>query len=97
MSGTAHDGGPPLPETNPDPLSPELAPFVAQAMARLEMATDGLDHDAAVAHLEAAVAQAAVQASRLGLSFATEQPADAVALGDGSIVLVQHLGDTDAG
>ena len=44
----AHDGGPPLPETTPEPLTPELAPFVAQARARLEQATDGLDHEAAV-------------------------------------------------
>jgi len=92
----AHDGGPPLPETTPEPLTPELAPFVAQARARLELATDGLDDEAAVAHLEAAVTQAAVQASRLGFSFpAPEVAADAVALGDGSVVLVQHLTEPD--
>lgn len=90
----AHDGGPPLPETTPEPLTPELAPFVALAKARLEQATDGLDHDAAVEHLEAAVAQAAVQASRLGFSFpAPETAADTFAIGDGSVVLVQRLGD----
>lgn len=90
----AHDGGPSLPESTPEPLTPELAPFVALAQARLEQATDGLDHEAAVAHLEAAVTQAAVQASRLGFSFpAPDVPTDAVALGDGSVVLVQHLAD----
>jgi hypothetical protein len=86
------DGGVPLPEFSPDPLTPELAPFVAQARARFEQATDGLDHDAAVEHLEAAVAQAAVQASRLGFSFPVpEPPTDALALGDGSVVLVQRV------
>jgi hypothetical protein len=87
-----HDGGVPLPEISPDPLTPELAPFVAQARARFEQATDGLDRDAAIEHLEAAVAHAAVQASRLGFSFPTpEPPADALALGDGSVVLVQRV------
>ncbi len=86
------DGGVPLPEISPDPLTPELAPFVAQARARFEQATDGLDHDAAVEHLEAAVAQAAVQASRLGFSFPVpDPPTDALALGDGSVVLVQRV------
>jgi hypothetical protein len=90
----ARDGGTPLPETTPDPLTPELAPFVAQAKARFERATDGLDHDAAVEHLEAAVAHAEVQASRLGFSFPVPEPeADALPLGDGSIVLVQRLTD----
>jgi hypothetical protein len=88
----APDGGP-LPETTPDPLTPELAPFVALARARVERAIDGLDHDAAVEHLEAAVAQAAVQASRLGFSFPVPEPADALALGDGSVVLVQRVAD----
>jgi hypothetical protein len=92
----APNGGDPLPETTPDPLTPELAPFVALARARFEQATDGLDHDAAVEHLEAAVAQAAVQASRLGFSFPVPEPAtDALALGDGSVVLVQRLTDPD--
>ena len=88
----APDGGP-LPETTPDPLTPELAPFVALARTRVERAIDGLDHDAAVEHLEAAVAQAAVQASRLGFSFPVPEPADALALGDGSVVLVQRVAD----
>jgi hypothetical protein len=81
----------------PDPLTPELAPFVAQARAQFEQATDGLDHDAAIEHLEAAVALAAVQASRLGFSFPVpEPPTDALALGDGSVVLVQRVGDPTA-
>jgi hypothetical protein len=84
----------PLAETTPDPLPAELAPFVAQARARLEHATDGLDHEAAVQHLEATVARAAIEASRLGFSFpSTDSPAEPLALadGDGSIVVVQRL------
>ena len=93
----APDGGS-LPESTPDPLTPELAPFVALARARVERAIDGLDHDAAVEHLEEAVVQAAVQASRLGFSFPTpEPPADALALGDGSVVLVQRVPDPGVG
>ena len=93
----APDGGS-LPASTPDPLTPELAPFVAQARARVEQAIDGLDHEAAVEHLEAAVLHAAVQASRLGFSFPTpEPPADALALGDGSVVLVQRVPDPGVG
>ncbi|HET6772667.1 MAG TPA: hypothetical protein VFH36_05105 [Acidimicrobiales bacterium] len=92
----AHDGGTHLPETAPEPLTPELAPFVVQARAHLEQATDGLDHEATVQHLEAAVARAEVQASRLGFSFPVPEPVtDALALGDGSVVLVQRVGDPD--
>jgi hypothetical protein len=84
----------PLAETTPDPLPAELAPFVAQARARLEQATDGLDHEAAVEHLEATVARAAIEASRLGFSFPSPDPAaDPLQFGDGdgSIVVVQRL------
>ena len=89
----ADDGGSPLPDATPDPLTPELAPFVAQARARLEADTDGLDHEAVVRHLEATVAQATVQASRLGFTFPVPEPEDALALGDGSVVVVQRLGE----
>jgi hypothetical protein len=82
-----------LPDATPDPLTPELAPFVAQARARLEAATDGLDHEATVQHLEAMVANATVQASRLGFAFPVPEPADTLALGDGSVVVVQRLGE----
>jgi hypothetical protein len=89
---------PPLAETTPDPLPAELAPFVAQARARLEQATDGLDHEAAVKHLEATLARAAIEASRLGFSFpSADSPAEQLALGegDGSIVVVQRLTGPD--
>ena len=59
----------------------------------LEAATDGLDHEAAVQHLEAMVANAAVQASRLGFSFPAPEPVDALSLSDGSVVVVQRLGE----
>ncbi len=90
---TVLPGGIPLDETTPDPLPAELAPFVAQAQACLEQATDGLEHDAAVEHLEAAVARAAIEASRLGISFPTPETApEPLAIGgDGSIVVVQRL------
>jgi hypothetical protein len=94
----ADAGGTTLPDTTPDPLPAELAPFMAQARAHLEQATDGLDADATVAHLEATVAQAAIEASRLGISFpASEAPGDPLALGDGegSIVVVQRLPGSD--
>jgi hypothetical protein len=70
---------------------------VAQARARLEQATDGLDHDAAVEHLEATVARAAIEASRLGISFPTAESPQPLALGDGdgSIVVVQRLTGPD--
>jgi hypothetical protein len=90
----APDGGVSPTESTPDPLTPELAPFVAQARARVTQAIDGLDHEAAVEHLEATLAQAAVQASRLGISFAAPEPIeDALAVGDGSVVLVQRVSD----
>jgi hypothetical protein len=71
---------------------------VAQARARLEQATDGLDDEAAVQHLEATVARAAIEASRLGFSFpASDAAAEPLALGegDGSIVVVQRLTGPD--
>jgi hypothetical protein len=97
----ADDGGPDLPApllpsadmSAPEPLTPELAPFVAKERARLESATDGLDHEAAVRHLEAELARASVQASRLGFSFAAPEPDDDLAIGEGRVVVVQQLGD----
>jgi hypothetical protein len=87
------DGGLPLTDANPDPLTPELAPFVAQARARLDAATVGLDDEAAVRHLEATVADATVQASRLGIAFSAPEPPTALALGDGSLVVVRRPDD----
>ena len=45
----------------------ELAPFLAKAWDRLEAATDGLQPDEAIAHLETTLARAEIEASRLGI------------------------------
>jgi len=71
---------------------------VAQARARLEQATGSLDHEAAVEHLEATVARAAMEASRLGFSFPSPDAAGeplGLGEGDGSIVVVQRLTGPD--
>lgn len=88
----APDGGAPLPDIPSEALTPELAPFVAQARAQLEEATQSLDHEAAVEHLEATVARAEVMASRLGFSLPVPDPVvDELGLGDGSVVVVQRV------
>lgn len=89
-------GGTTLPDSTPDPLPPELAPFVARAQARLEAATEGLDADATMAHLEATMARAEVEASRLGFRFPpAEVNLGQANLGDESnpVVLIQRLTD----
>ncbi len=96
---TFRAGGTTIPEPIPDPLTPELAPFVAHAQAHLEQATDGLDADATIAHLEATMARAEVEASRLGFRFPpADMPIDRANLGDDAnpVVLIQRLTD-DAG
>jgi hypothetical protein len=83
----------------PDPLTPELAPFVLQARAQFSQATDGLDHEAAVEHLEAAVLEAEIAASRLGFQLPADdgpEAGGALALGDGSVLVVQRFGDLDS-
>lgn len=86
-----------LTESTPDPVPPELAPFVARAQQRLEQATQGLGPDETIAHLEAAVARAEVEASRLGFRFPSpELGAEAPHLGDdSSVVVIQRLTDAD--
>jgi hypothetical protein len=90
-------GGTTLPDPTPDPLPPEFAPFVARAQAHLEQATDGLDMDATIAHLEATMARAEVEASRLGFRFPPpEITIDRANLADDtnpSVVLIQRLTD----
>jgi hypothetical protein len=93
---TLRAGGTTLSEQTPDPLPPELAPFVARAQAHLEEATEGLDADATIAHLEATMARAEVEASRLGFRFPPpEVTVDRANLGDESnpVVLIQRLTD----
>jgi hypothetical protein len=87
-----------LAENTPDPIAPELAPFVAHAQANLEQATEGLETDEAIAHLEATVARAEVEASRLGFRFPSpEGRIDPASLGDGNspVVVIQRLADSD--
>jgi hypothetical protein len=77
-------------------VPPELAPFVAHARTHLEQATEGLDADATIAHLEAAVVRAEVEASRLGFRFPPAEVAlDPTALTDGvnPVVVIQRLGE----
>jgi hypothetical protein len=91
-------GGTTLAET-PEPLPPELAPFVAHAQSRLEQATENLDDDQTVAHLEAAMARAEVEASRLGFRFPpAEIQVDAATLAGGGdpVVVIQRLVDGDS-
>ena len=97
LGGPMRAGGPTLPDPTPDPLPPELAPFVAAEQARLEQATEGLDADATIAHLEAAMVRAEVEASRLGFRF---PPADVLGeaaglrdTGNNPVVVIQQIDD----
>jgi hypothetical protein len=93
-------GGTVLPDPTPDPLPPELAPFVAHAQNNLEQATEGLDADATIAHLEATMVRAEVEASRLGFRFPPpEVSLDGANLPDGvnPVVVIQRLGEDQPG
>ncbi|HEX8803400.1 MAG TPA: hypothetical protein VF743_04385 [Acidimicrobiales bacterium] len=98
MSGLLVPEEPPLPDPTPDPIPPELAPFIARAQAHLEQATDGLEDAEAIAHLEAAVARAEVEASRLGFRFPPPEleieQADLGELGS-PVVVIHRLTDAD--
>ena len=63
------DRGSILSDPTPDPVPAELAPFLAQARTGLEAATDGLQPQEAIDHLETTVARAEIEASRLGIRF----------------------------
>jgi hypothetical protein len=89
-----------LAEITPDPITPELAPFVAHAQADLEQATEGLEADEAIAHLEATMVRAEVEASRLGFRFPPpELELDQASLTEGGnpVVVIQRLTESDAG
>ncbi|HLM64089.1 MAG TPA: hypothetical protein VK306_07300 [Acidimicrobiales bacterium] len=91
-------GGTTLADQTPEPLPPELAPFVAHAQSHLEQATEGLDNDQTIAHLEAAMARAEVEASRLGFRFPPpEIQVEAAQLTDGvnPVVVIQRLAEGD--
>jgi hypothetical protein len=101
--GCRYPEGPPLAENTPntpDPISPELAPFVAHARADLEQATEGLETDEAIAHLEATMVRAEVEASRLGFRFPPpELDLDQASMAEGGnpVVVIQRLAEPDAG
>jgi hypothetical protein len=86
-----------LSETTPEPLSAELAPFVAQARARLAQATRGLDDEAVVERLEQVVAQTHIEASRLGLTLPRLDEVRALPIGDGQVVVVRAVEADDQG
>ena len=83
-----------LSESTPEPLSAELAPFVAQARARLAQATRGLDDEAAVERLEQLVAQTHIEASQLGQAVGI---LFFLPLGDGQVVVVRAVEADDQG
>jgi hypothetical protein len=76
----------------------ELAPFLAKAWGHLEAATDGLQPDEAIAHLETTLARTEFEASRLGIRFDQAQ-ADAEGLtfsnDGGPVVVIRRLVEDD--
>jgi len=93
-------GGSHLAETTPDPIPPELAPFVARAQVSLEQATEGLDADETIAHLEATMVRAEVEASRLGFRFPPPDiQVDQASLAEAGnpVVVIQRLAEADPG
>jgi hypothetical protein len=65
----ALDRGSILSDPTPDPVPAELAPFLAQARTGLEAATDGLQPQEAIEHLQSTLARTEIEASRLGIRF----------------------------
>jgi hypothetical protein len=76
----------------------ELAPFLAQAWGHLVEATDGLQPQEAIAHLETTLARTEFEASRLGIRFdQAHADAEALRLGpdDSSVVVIRRLVEDD--
>jgi hypothetical protein len=76
----------------------ELAPFLAKAWDRLEAATDGLQPDEAIAHLETALARTEIEASRLGIRIdPAELDNERLDMGDdgGPVVVIHRLVEAD--
>jgi len=76
----------------------ELAPFLAKAWGHLEAATDGLQPQEAIAHLETTLARTEFEASRLGIRFDQAQAeAEGLRLGpdDSSVVVIRRLVEDD--
>jgi hypothetical protein len=86
-----------LSDPTPDPVPAELAPFLAQARTGLEAATDGLQPQEAIQHLETTLARTEIEASRLGIRFdqATDAEALGLAEGLGPVVVIRRLVEGD--
>lgn len=90
-----------LSDHTPESAPPELAPFLAQAKARLEEATEGLQPHEAIQHLETTLARTEIEASRLGIQF---DVADAIQAQlattsdeDGPVVVIRRMPDPGEG
>lgn len=76
----------------------ELAPFLAKAWGHLEAATDGLQPDEAIAHLETTLARTEIEASRLGIRIDPAQiDGEGLNVGDpdGPVVVIHRLVEGD--
>jgi hypothetical protein len=86
-----------LSDPTADAVPAELAPFLASARTNLEAATDGLQPQDAIKHLETTLARAEFEASRLGMRF--DQfgvEAETVANdGSGPVVVIRRLDPDD--
>jgi hypothetical protein len=93
------DGGDTLNDQIPDPVPPELAPFLANARVDLAAATDGLQPHEVVEHLETTVARAEFEASRLGMRIdplaAESEPLTVT--DDDPVVVIRRLVEPDEG
>jgi hypothetical protein len=92
------DRGSILSDPTPDPVPAELAPFLAQARTGLEAATDGLQPQEAIEHLQSTLARTEIEASRLGIRFDrglldADADIDAVSQADGlgPVVVIRRL------
>lgn len=74
-----------------------MAPFLAEASEQLEKATEGLQPQEAIQHLETTLAEAEAEATRLGLNLpstpaATAPPSDGQ--GEPAVVVIQQMLDS---
>jgi hypothetical protein len=82
----------------PDPVPAELAPFLASARQSLAAATEGLKPEEVVQHLHTTVAQAEIEASRLGIRFDQPSAIDGEPLtvtDGGPVVVIRRLVEPD--
>jgi hypothetical protein len=82
----------------PDPVPAELAPFLANARHNVAAAIEGLQPDEAVRHLQTTVAQAEIEASKLGIRFDEPTAIDGEPLtvtDGGPVVVIRRLVEPD--